>query len=167
MNTQINIPGIEVVSIGDGRMVNLICHWNVRCCDLTRDEFVKQMRTDLETALDRYLQLNGEMRKGELLFDFKPDVSPCLPDVCILVPDNVSDRQLGMCFDEVSKSRWWMKADGWTLSYKCGEHHYRMRGRGTIELLMNEQDTAECKAAQKRLEDAAYQSYCTALYGRY
>lgn len=90
--------------------------------------------------------------KTDIFFDFKPDVRNGIPGVCILKSDT-PDSQLGRCYEELAKSKWWQYGKGWAFKYECGMSTLLYSFRPWIDLLMNESEAEERKREQKRLDD--------------
>lgn len=114
--------------------------------DKRRQEYVKRAIFNAENDTWR-------LREAGIFFDFRPDIDVASPQVCTISPSS-SDKDLALCFKEVSKSKWWQKATGWVFKYECDKKTLRYSFRPRIDLIMDESSTAERKREKEALDNA-------------
>ena len=196
---------------GKTGIVTLVRRENVDCENLSKEDFVKMMKEDLDIAGKEYKEIckkaNDEYfekrleqikkeaieyaekkykrssykekyiqnaiknaedsrkfwdKDGRIFFDFKPEKGEQgIRDVCILNPDKTDEKQLEMCFDEVSKSKYFKKATGWAFKYESREKDkvsvYSFRPY--VDLLLDETSREEQKRDEERLANAIQDFY--------
>lgn len=120
--------------------------------DKRRQEYIDRAVFNAENA-KKYLYENY------ISFDFLTDPSVSRPMVCTGLSQDTPEVDLKKCFNEVSKSKYWAKATGWTFKYECSKNSRMHSFRPWIELILDESTTAERKREQDMLNKSIEDFY--------
>lgn len=187
---------------------------HIDCSNITEDEFISSMFSDLLEAQEKYDELyipewennklknfynqiesvrnyatkiaekkwktekkrnayiEREVKKArkEYKFDsfyynlsyFDFDVNPgdmSISGNCVLSYRDLTLNKLRRCFEDVKDNKYFKKAKGWTLTYKCSENSYRTSSRPQIKLIVDPETEAQMKHDEEVLTNAVNEFY--------